>query len=254
MELFYDRKLFCHHFVAVRMIKGVQRMIVICLEGCHGSGKSELIGQFKKEGFNVLDEGFLNMPSYDQLHPQTLTMELMWVSEWFKRILDRKENQKGDKTGIYIVDRSPFSAAYYARRGGALIESLIEQQLEELKTLSNIHIYTIHVKVDRPLLWQRIEQRLKAQPFRKQLNEDKIEWMDRTLAFYNHPDRKWDFEVYNNTNSIRDCFHGLIDTLCTRVDSFQDSYLSWVEDCDSPVRLIHSPMALKFKRNTAICF
>jgi tRNA A37 threonylcarbamoyladenosine biosynthesis protein TsaE len=32
-------------------------MIVICLEGCHGSGKTSLCKEFGARGYNVLDEG-----------------------------------------------------------------------------------------------------------------------------------------------------------------------------------------------------
>ncbi len=31
-------------------------MLVICLEGCHGSGKSELLSEFSRRGYHVLDE------------------------------------------------------------------------------------------------------------------------------------------------------------------------------------------------------
>ena len=46
-------------------------MIVICLEGCHGCGKSSLCEKFQEAGYEVLDEAFLDMPEY-ALHPQSL--------------------------------------------------------------------------------------------------------------------------------------------------------------------------------------
>ena len=49
-------------------------MIVLCLEGCHGVGKTELCRRFEQSGFEVLDEAFLDMPEY-MLHPQSLLME-----------------------------------------------------------------------------------------------------------------------------------------------------------------------------------
>lgn len=78
-------------------------MIVVCLEGCHGtapypaqsgpgwplmapwacagSGKTELCTRFRDAGYMVLDEAFLDMPEY-ALHPQSLLMETTWVCTW----------------------------------------------------------------------------------------------------------------------------------------------------------------------------
>ena len=73
-------------------------MIVICLEGCHGeeilnyclyllcflillcvgSGKTELCKHFQRAGFNVLDENFLDMPSFPFLHPQSLVSSFLF--------------------------------------------------------------------------------------------------------------------------------------------------------------------------------
>jgi dephospho-CoA kinase len=43
-------------------------MRVVCLEGSHGCGKTKLINKLKKLGYNILDEGFLDMPEFS-LHP-----------------------------------------------------------------------------------------------------------------------------------------------------------------------------------------
>ena len=39
-------------------------MIVICLEGCHGCGKSSLCKQMSEAGYSILDEAFLDIESY----------------------------------------------------------------------------------------------------------------------------------------------------------------------------------------------
>lgn len=64
-------------------------MIVVCLEGCHGVGKTELCSRFRRNGFAVQDEAFLDMPDY-MLHPQSLLMETTWVCSWFEQLLRRK--------------------------------------------------------------------------------------------------------------------------------------------------------------------
>lgn len=43
--------------------------VVICLEGCHGSGKTALTAEFRRLGYAVMDEGFLDQPE-TLLHPQ----------------------------------------------------------------------------------------------------------------------------------------------------------------------------------------
>ena len=93
-------------------------MIVICLEGCHGSGKSSLCGHFAAAGYSVLDEAFLDMPEY-ALHPQSLLMETTWVCAWFERILRRaaEDKKKDQPDEVFIADRSPFSAVFYAAKG-----------------------------------------------------------------------------------------------------------------------------------------
>ena len=57
--------------------------------------------------------------------------------------------------------------------------------MEEVKDAVNVEFYTVHVKVDAELLWQRIQARLANEPDRAKYNEDKRDWMDKTLQFYN---------------------------------------------------------------------
>ena len=41
-------------------------MKVLCIEGCHGVGKSSLLANLQQD-FIVLDEMFTDMPSYDYI-------------------------------------------------------------------------------------------------------------------------------------------------------------------------------------------
>ena len=114
-------------------------MIVICVEGCHGCGKTELSKQFQDAGFWVLDEAFLDMPEY-ALHPQSLLMETTWVCCWFERLLRRADECKRadvpHEQQVFIADRSPFSAVFYAQNGkGNLLEPIIREHVRELPRL-----------------------------------------------------------------------------------------------------------------------
>ena len=133
--------------------------------------------QFQEVGFDVLDEGFLNMPSFS-IKPQSLVMESIWVSNWFQRLLQmQKDFQQlyGDAAmkKIFIADRSPYSAVYYAGKNGPLLTPLIRQGIEDLQTEAGIYVITVSVKVDQELLWQRIKDRIKLEPERVKYNEGK---------------------------------------------------------------------------------
>lgn len=174
-----------------------RKMIVLCVEGCHGSGKSSLCDRIcSQSGFELLDEGFLDMPS-TSLHPQTLMMESIWASRWFERILIKQRMCGDDK--VIVADRSPFSAVYYSGNGH-LLDPIIQGCIDELKEKANIHIYTICIRVDESLLWNRIKQRLEHEPERARYNEDSIEWMRKTNRWY--LSRTWDFIVDNNASLI----------------------------------------------------
>eukprot|EP00761_Pharyngomonas_kirbyi_P001576 gb/GECH01001580.1/.p1 GENE.gb/GECH01001580.1/~~gb/GECH01001580.1/.p1 ORF type:complete len:215 (+),score=61.45 gb/GECH01001580.1/:1-645(+) len=194
-------------------------MIVICLEGCHGSGKSSLCKQLKDANFNVLDEAFIQQPNYS-IHPQSLVMETYWVANWFQRCLDTQLNDPDAQQKIYIVDRSPFSAVFYSQNSGYVLEPLIREQIEEMRQIG-IDIYTVNLKVDKEILWNRILDRLEHEPQRKKYNEDSREWMEQTLEFYDT--FNWDFTIENNEISIEKVTRQLVRKLANRVPSFKQT-------------------------------
>jgi len=171
-----------------------------------------------------MDEAFLDMPSFS-LHPQTLTMESIWISHWLQRLLQQQETQqsKEEKDQIYIADRSPYSAVLYAKNHGELLQPLIDEQLRELASSANVRVYTVYLRVEKELLWQRISERLKREPQRAKYNEDSKEWLDTALGFYEDPARHWDFIVENNDSTLKDLLHFVLRTLRTSVVSFEES-------------------------------
>eukprot|EP01029_Cantina_marsupialis_P027837 TRINITY_DN774072_c0_g1_i1.p1 TRINITY_DN774072_c0_g1~~TRINITY_DN774072_c0_g1_i1.p1 ORF type:complete len:267 (+),score=60.37 TRINITY_DN774072_c0_g1_i1:27-803(+) len=184
-------------------------MIVICLEGCHGVGKTAICKEFSENGFEIFDEGFLDMPDY-ALHPQSLLMETTWVCHWFERVLKTAKANKDNKKLIYIADRSPFSAVFYSRRRGELLEPIIREQIQEVYEAAGIAVVTVHVSVMEEILWGRIQNRLKVEPERVKYDEDKREWMEKTLSFYNG--FSWDCKV-SNEDSPFDCMLSILKTL-----------------------------------------
>lgn len=197
-------------------------MIVICLEGCHGCGKTQLCREFENAGFEILDEAFLDMPA-NALHPQSLTMECAWQSYWFQRLLRKQHDlslQGNDREKIFIADRSPFSAAFYSKRGN-LIEPIIREEVLELREQANIYVYTVYLQVQVDLLWSRIQNRLLLEPERKKYREDSREWMDETVDFYES--HSWDFTVKNNENTLRQLMQDVVLKLAQNVRHFRDA-------------------------------
>jgi hypothetical protein len=173
-------------------------------------GKTSLTEMFSERGFQVLDEAFVDMPKYD-IHPQSLLMETIWLSRWSERLLrlDKEAKQKGEtREVIYIADRSPYSAEFYAKKGGHLLSPLIACHLQELAEEADVHVYTVHVRVDPDLLWKRIQKRLQAQPERLKYNEDSREWMHAVLSFYDS--KKWDYVVHNNEATLESTMTDII--------------------------------------------
>ena len=72
------------------------------------------------------------------------------------------------------------------------------------------------------MLWSRIQQRLKVEPFRKNYNEHKREWMDATVEFYEGKQRNWDFVINNNEINIKELMEQLVQLLGKKVDRFKD--------------------------------
>ena len=200
------------------------KMIVVCLEGCHGSGKTSLLSQLRHHGFSVLDEAFIDMPTYTEaLHPQSLMMEAVWVTNWFERLLKCKAQIEGkdNEHRIYFADRSPYSAVFYSRKQrGHLLSPVIAAGIEELREEANIEVLTVHVTVQPDVLWHRIQQRLLREPHRHKFSENKIEWMHKSLNFYNN--FQWDGLVDNSQGSIDDATHSVVSLVSRLSRRFQE--------------------------------
>lgn len=174
----------------------MSRIKIFCIEGCHGSGKTNIINRLKDMGEKVLDENFIGMPSLG-LSPQSFTMELIWICRWFERAL---EIRCVEESGVYFADRSPYSAILYAE-WGVLMKPIISQNLIDLKRVG-IDIINIYVNVNENILWDRISDRLKLEPNREQYNENSRMHMIKVLEFYKSHEDLWHYTVDNTKDNI----------------------------------------------------
>ena len=179
-------------------IMGKPEYLVLCLEGCHGAGKSELLECFEQNGFQVAGEAFLDIEPDSCLSPQGLIMETKWVVSYIERLLAHAKRARAHQNDlgsrILITDRSPFSACFYGARG-ELLEPLIRAQLLELQSAANVRVITVHLDVEPETLWQRIQARLEMEPERRLYREQDRKWMDSCLQFYST--FGWDLSVDN---------------------------------------------------------
>ena len=171
-------------------------------------------------------------------------MEAIWVAKWIERCL-QKQKEVREKNGtdqtIFFADRSPFSAVFYARGPeGKLLEPLIQAQLKQLHELAGITIITVYVKVEPELLWSRIQERLKLEPFREKFNESSRLWMEKTVNFYESNASLWDFTVENNS-SIRD----MIDTVVKELSDLQPRFNKLAHDIAPKIVAPTSPGGLQ---------
>jgi thymidylate kinase len=180
------------------------------------------VEEFEARGYRVMDEAFMDMPSY-ALPAQSLLMETSWVCSWFERVLRLASRVRHEKTGVaarqyvYIADRSPFSAVFYARHG-KLLDPVIREQMREVQEFSAIQFYTVNISVEPELLWSRITERLEREPERVRFNEHKRSWMDKTLAFYDS--FPWDMRVENDDRSIAQVCDSIVAELRERDADF----------------------------------
>lgn len=177
---------------------------VVFIEGPHGAGKSTLISKLSELGYKKLDENFRDMKTIKGLPAQSMTNELIWVTNQINSIGevcgDNVTNNtnidvsNGDDSNdkIIICDRSPYSIIPYGN-GGESAHSICNTLREELEVFYNVIIIYIHV--DKETLHKRILKRLDTEPDRRRFNEDKLSHLNYVYNFYES--MKWDYCVKN---------------------------------------------------------
>lgn len=183
-------------------------MLVICIEGPHGCGKTKLVESFRAAGYPVLDEMFMELPAhFDGLEAQSMVREMAWVTHWFERVLRYRLEHPGVE--LVVSDRSPFSAVIYANMGQQL-KACIATQLLELEQHTPVRIKNVLLEVDPEVHWQRILSRLEQEPERARYNEACEEWMWTVRQRYDELKDVWDAVFDNNAPNAIDSLQARI--------------------------------------------
>lgn len=132
-------------------------MLVIAIDGCEGSGKTSVCETFRTLGYLTLDDDMVDMSGLPNLSPTSVLMQLNWVCAWFQRVIAEivKLRANPQKPAVLIVDRSPFSAYFYAKSCNEAILSLILPQLEELRVLG-IHVCSVQLQCHPDTAFDRL--------------------------------------------------------------------------------------------------
>lgn len=179
-----------------RSCVGPRKNNALTVAGAAGVGKTELCACLRERGYATMNVEFMDMPRY-KLDPRSATMECLWATQWIHSVMKQDRSAGGGRDQVYISDRSPLSAAYYAKSMGAEMGALFEAQREELRRDAGVHVYTVYLRADEDVIWSRVQRRLRANPVRARYGEDDREWLRKTVAHYNSAERGWDFTVDN---------------------------------------------------------
>lgn len=144
-------------------------VVVICVEGIHGVGKSFFLNKLRQEGRHVLDEEFMNTVMKDY-SPTGMVRQVVWLADWIQRVV--KAAAETQPLDLIYVDRSMYSAIMYNDRENETnaMKLLIDKSIQELKVMG-IQINTVLFTDETHDAWNRIQERLLKEPQRKQFNE-----------------------------------------------------------------------------------
>ena len=148
--------------------------------------------------YDVQEEFFMDAEP-NGLEPQCFFNEITWCINWFQAIMKRANAG----CQLLFCDRSPYSAAVYAKSNGDLVTQVCQRMIEELKSVG-VRFVVVRVSVPRDELWKRILKRLEQFPERKKYGEHVRAWMNSTEDWYDTHAKLWDYTV-ENTDVYQTC-------------------------------------------------
>lgn len=174
-------------------------MKVFSLEGNYGIGKSTLFEKMSKmdelNSIYFMNESFIELCNKNT-DPNGIITEINWISSWFNRIIEYKNNG----VEYVITDRSPYSPLFFTKTQHIdSLEFIIHDMINELKSY-DVQLITLHLNTEMDVNWNRIMNRIEKEPKRRIFNEDNY---DRFVLLYTKFNQfKWDIAVNNDEHAI----------------------------------------------------
>lgn len=176
---------------------------LVCLEGCHGIGKTTLIEKLAADGFNVIKEGFFDS---GPINPKRMTSplnEIEIMRNWYKRVIAKVIELEDEDDKLVFIDRSPFACCAYM---GAhekpdihpminstvnLYIAMARQFLYEMVTDYEVTLMFIHMKPVGGVhqLLKQIHKRMEdpaERELRMKLREDSVDLISHVDSVLSH--------------------------------------------------------------------
>ena len=189
---------------------GSWKVLLLCIEGCHGIGKTTFVDRLRRQGYPVVIENFDEFLAHaKKTHPEYTPNEQLhfaqvnYIYHLREKIL---ETYITPHKRILVLDRSFLSTFLYSLnfahftgdkelRGNkkrhfslfALHEKVVAV-IRELHKYCDFH-YIIHEvsphSEDAKIILKQIKRRLLLQPWRAEHHEDNPHWSKRIMRSYN---------------------------------------------------------------------
>ncbi len=186
---------------------------VIILTGMISTGKTTLLNELANEGYKTLSEGYAttDKPLFDN---RLILSQWKWIGEWFEKIM-LFFNQNKEQSYVF-VDNSPLFSAIKTPYCFPLLES-VQASMKELQDMS-FHFIHIELYCDRKILQKRIQNRLKAEPFRLQYNENNEAFLDTLYSQFQQYTQLWDYHLNSANKTPQELKTELLNLLSATID------------------------------------
>lgn len=173
---------------------------IITLEGEHGIGKTTICNELRKQGYEVIDEGFMSNDDFSDYimsfngdcKCHTFALELEWVGRMFKRIcMLCSKHRSGEhrlKGNVIFTDRTYITPVIYGaltslgELGFLTICNDIAQTIED-----EFNAVFKNVLIGRPdidSIFDMIQKRIVKEPIRKELKENEYDFLIKVSCEY----------------------------------------------------------------------
>lgn len=169
---------------------------VFAITGPIGAGKTTTLSHIKKLGYTVIKENYMESDLFG-IDNVFILSKWNWVSNWFNRTIHTFNTH--DQVISIFSDRSPLEAGIWSKNCFLLLPALKHSFFE----LAQLGINCVHIclSCDLDILKNRIDNRLKKQPFRKKYKEDNLPFINELYHRYIEFSHLWDYNFDTGVNS-----------------------------------------------------